>query len=370
MSKRILLFDSDTPTDPSIAAAHGAGSATVGRRRLQHRLARPGVIGDVPERAMIVFTAKVAKTKPSTKAGVAQAARIARKAPQTMVKVSKATYGAQHTFSNFTYISRNGKVPMYDQDGLEISDIEEMRELAEQWRSLNLDPAELDSRYATPDARRLILSMPKGSDPETVLQSARATARHLFEDRFDYVFALHTDEGKGKSPNPHVHLTIRAKAHDGTRLEFGPADLLYMWRVFAAELRHRAIDADATPQIARDPRYNNEHSKTYQARLNVEKNNNDPDKPRKVFKRDLRRMERGDDREYISADIVKIYADLLHDLKQSREPEYQRLAQDFGEFFNSSFNTRIDMDGPTIDRGDAQKSAVTIEQPSRKGLKL
>ena len=157
---------------------------------------------DKAARDLLLFGAKALPTKASTKAGVAQAARIARKAPQTMVKVSKATYGASHTFSNFTYISRNGEVAMFDQDGVEINDVAEMRELAEEWRALNYDPAELDSRHASPDARRLILSMPRGTDPEIVLQAVRATARQLFEDNFDYVYALHTDEGKGKSPHP------------------------------------------------------------------------------------------------------------------------------------------------------------------------
>ncbi len=326
------------------------------------RPVRPKSAKDKAAAPMVLFAAKVMRTKASTKAGVAQVARIARKAPQTMVKVSKATYGAQHTFSNFTYISRNGKLPMYDQDGVEIGDIEEMRALAEEWRALNADPADLDSRYASPDARRLILSMPKGTDPEVVLQSARAAARHLFEDNFDYVFALHTDEGKGKSPSPHVHLTIRAKGHDGTKLEFGPADLLYMRRVFAAELRHRGIDADATPQIARGPRYNNEHSKTYQARIRVEKNNNDPEKPRQVFERDVRRMEGGDDREYISADIVKLYGDLIHDLRQSRDPKFEMLARDFAAYVNESFGTGFDVGDPTI---DVRVKPATTERPQR-----
>ena len=262
---------------------------------------------DKSTRAAVMFGTKIAKAKPSVPAATAQAARLARKAPQTMVKVSKATYGAAHTFSNFTYIARNGKVPMYDQDGVEISDVDVMRALAEEWHDLNYDPAEIDSRFASPDARRLILSMPRGTDAEIVLQSARSTARHLFEDKFDYVFALHTDEGKGKSPNPHVHLTVRAHGHDGTRLEFGPQDLLYMRRVFAAELRQRGVDADATPQIARGPRLNNEHSKTYQARLNVEKNNNSTEKPRRAFARDSRRAESGEDREFMSGAIVKTY---------------------------------------------------------------
>jgi hypothetical protein len=186
----------------------------------------------------------------------------------------------------------------------------------------------------------------------------------LFEDNFDYVFALHTDEGKGKSPNPHVHLTIRAKGHDGTKLEFGPADLLYMRRLFATELRHRGIDADATPQIARGPRYNNEHSKTHQAGIRVEKNNNDPEKPWQVFERDVRRMEGCDDRAYIGADVVKLYGDLIDDLRQSRDPKFGMLARDFAAYVNESFGTAFDVGDPKVDVSVTPVTAERLRRPN------
>ena len=318
---------------------------------------------DTSARDILLFGAKAFPTKPNTNAGLAQAARIARKAPQTMVKVSKATYGASHTFSNFTYISRNGEVAMFDQDGVDINDVAEMRELAQEWRALNYDPAELDSRHASPDARRVILSMPRGTDPEIVLQAVRATARQLFEDNFDYVYALHTDEGKGKSPHPHVHLTIRAQGHDGTKLAFGPDDLLYMRRVFAAELRERGVDADATPQIARGPRSNNEHSKTYQARLNVDKNNNDPDEPRRSFERDDRRMKAGQDREYISPLIVKVYADLMRDFRSSGNVEFQAVGRDFERYVGANFGIKPVSNGETLKVADKSITASVVNQP-------
>ena len=325
---------------------------------------------DKSGRDILLFGGKALRTEPSAKAGVAQAARIARKAPQTMVKVSKATYGASHTFSNFTYISRNGEVAMFDQDGVEINDVSEMRELAEEWRALNYDPAELDSRHASPDARRLILSMPRGTDPEIVLQAVRATARQLFEDNFDYVYALHTDEGKGKSPHPHVHLTIRAQGHDGTKLAFGPDDLLYMRRVFAVELRARGVDADATPQIARGPRFNNEHSKTYQARLNVDKNNNDPEKPRRSFERDNRRMKAGQDREYISPLIVKVYADLLRDFRSSGNVELQAVGRNFERYVGATFGIMPASAAVAVEVGDKRSPAPIVDDTPPKRPKI
>ena len=92
---------------------------------------------DKTARSLILFTTKALATRPTTKAATAQLARISSKAPQAMLKVSKATYGAKHTFSNFTYISRNGKLPIWDQDGVEITDVEDMMALAQEWHELN-----------------------------------------------------------------------------------------------------------------------------------------------------------------------------------------------------------------------------------------
>ena len=317
---------------------------------------------DKTARSLILFTTKALATKPTTKAATAQLARISRKAPQAMLKVSKATYGAKHTFSNFTYISRNGKVPIYDQDGVEITDTEDMMTLAQEWHELNFNPDDLDTRAPAPDARRLILSMPKGSDPDIVLQAAAATARHLFEDRYDYIYGLHTDEGKGKSPHPHVHLTVRAKSHEGVPLAFGPDDLLYMRRVFATELRERGIDADATPQITRGARLNNEHSRTYQARLNVEKNNQDLGKAKRTFARDMRRMEKGDDRAYYSVDVVQLYTELMAELMKSPAPDHRQLGQQFGQFVSYHYNITFSTDGQALKPSDGGRATPPIER--------
>jgi len=321
---------------------------------------------DKTARNLILFASKALATKPTTKAATAQLARISRKAPQAMLKVSKATYGAKHTFSNFTYISRNGKVPIYDQDGVEITDVEDMMALAQEWHELNFNPDDLDTRAPAPDARRLILSMPKGSDPDIVLQAAAAAARALFEDKYDYIYGLHTDEGKGKSPHPHVHLTVRAKSHEGVPLAFGPDDILYMRRVFATELRERGIDADATPQIMRGAKLNNEHSKTYQARLNVEKNNQRADKPTRTFERDIKRMENGQDRAYYSADVVQLYSELMVELMKSPVPEHNRLGQQFGQFVSYSYNVTFNADGPAPKPGAGGGGAGAIERDKPK----
>ena len=178
-----------------------------------------------------------------------QFARLERRAPQVMVKVTKPTIGAAHTFQNMTYISRNCEEEIFDQDGSLVARVDELERLADDWHQQNQDAYDGERRYRGPDARRLQFSMPKGTDSVVLRNAVSATARHVFGDRYDYVYALHTDR-----PHPHVHLTIRAVSHEGQALRINKDDLLYLRRSLALELRMRGIDADATPQIARGAR--------------------------------------------------------------------------------------------------------------------
>lgn len=300
---------------------------------------------DTSTRDMVAFVTHVARQKPNGGATVrtakAQVARISRKAPQVMVKVSKGTFGAKHTLANFTYMARNGKLPLYDQDGRVITDVEEMERLAEEWRGLNFHPDDLDTRVSSPDARRLILSMPRKTDPDKVLSAARATARHLFGEKYDYVLALHTEEGQGKAEHPHVHLTVRAKSHEGEKLEFRREDLQYMRRAFAIELRQRGIDADATPQIARGPRLNNEHIKVHKARRAVEDHNSLSTGDSRRFQRDVDRLKSGADRAHFDREIIDLYAEVVRDLRASEDPQDKKLAADFDSYLASSFGKQF-----------------------------
>ena len=192
----------------------------------------------------------------------AQFARLERRAPQVMVKVTKPNFGADHTFQNMTYISRHCEEELFDQDGGLLVRDEELRALADDWHQRNHDAFDGERRYRGPDARRFQFSMPPGTDPVALRNAVSATARHVFGDRYDYVFALHTDR-----PHPHVHLTVRAVGHDGQALRINKDDLVYLRRAMALALRMRGVDADATPQIARGPRVKHETTEVHRAKL-------------------------------------------------------------------------------------------------------
>jgi hypothetical protein len=197
---------------------------------------------------------------PTTKQTAEQFARLERRAPQVMVKVTKPTFGAAHTYQNMTYISRNCEEEIFDQDGSLLVRNEELQQLADDWHQQTQDAYDGERRYRGPDARRMQFSMPAGTDPVALRNAVSATARYVFGDRYDYVFALHTDR-----PHPHVHLTVRAVSHEGKALRMNKDDLLYFRRAMALALRQRGVEADATPQIARGPRKKHDRTEVHRA---------------------------------------------------------------------------------------------------------
>ena len=169
--------------------------------------------------------------------------RMVRRAPEVMVKVTGRTRDGGHLQRHLDYVSRNGAVVLEGPDGERLMGRTDVRALGDDWRA---ELAVVPGRRDAPVSLSIILSMPAGTDPGRVHDAARSFASTLFADRHPYVFALHTDE-----PHPHVHLTVRAMGRDGERLNPRKADL-QLWRdTFAAALRDRGVEAEATPRRAR-----------------------------------------------------------------------------------------------------------------------
>lgn len=172
--------------------------------------------------------------------------RVTNKAPEVMVKVSGRQRGGGHTAAHLEYIGRHGKLEVETHDGEKLESVLELRELAKEW-----DSDENDERVQTHAKRQqltsisLVLSMPPGTDPDTVYRAARAFAQVELE-RFPYAMALHTD-----ADHPHVHLTVAARGENNERFNPRKDDLAGWRESFARELRARGVEAEATPRRAR-----------------------------------------------------------------------------------------------------------------------
>ena len=171
----------------------------------------------------------------------AKLARIVRKAPEVVVKVTGRQRGGSHVKAHLEYIGRKGDVEIETRDGEILTSKEDIAERAAEWS----DTLEWRSR-PTVSSVSLIFSMPEGTDPDKVLGAVRALAHAELSDNHDYVLALHTD-----TPRPHVHLTVQAEGLDRTRFNPRPVQLHRFRERFARELRERDVAAEATPRRAR-----------------------------------------------------------------------------------------------------------------------
>lgn len=174
----------------------------------------------------------------------ARFARVARRAPEVLVKITGRARDGAHLKAHLDYVSRNGVLPLEGPDGERLEGRGQVRDLARDWaEEFALEPGR---RGDASISLSIVLSMPAGTDVVRLHDAARAFAAATFGERFPYVFALH-DEGR----HPHVHLTVRRLGQDGERLNPRKADLQTWREGFARALRDRSIEAEATPRRTR-----------------------------------------------------------------------------------------------------------------------
>lgn len=193
---------------------------------------------------------------------IATMERTARRVPEVMVRITGRQHGGGHVLANFSYISRLGHGPgkalgLHTSEGDIICDGEEMQKLANGWQKWEMGD---DARRKGATSLSMILSMPTGTDPEKLKAAALDFARDEFANR-SWVASLHVDRD-----HPHVHLTVARRDHDGRRFHPNRDDLFRYRQRFAAKLRNRGIEANATPAKARgiDPKH--EHIAARQVR--------------------------------------------------------------------------------------------------------
>ena len=197
---------------------------------------------------------RIVKTKPQPKLSALAArqraaairerieATVVRRAPQVMVKVTGGGRGMKAIAAHFQYISKNGRLEIEDERGQTMRGKDSLHELADDWRYGGSLIEDTSSRR---EAFNIMLSMPRGTDPASVLWAAREFANAELADH-KYVMVLHDHQA-----NPHVHISVRAESRYGKRLNSRKTDL-HRWReTFAAKLRERGIEAEATRQATR-----------------------------------------------------------------------------------------------------------------------
>lgn len=106
-------------------------------------------------------------------------ATVTRRAPQVMVKVTGGGRGMGAIAAHFRYISKAGRLAFEDDRGVVREGREALHDLAEQWRYGGSLIGETSPRR---EAFNLMLSMPRGTNPQAVLQAAREFAQIELKD--------------------------------------------------------------------------------------------------------------------------------------------------------------------------------------------
>lgn len=175
----------------------------------------------------------------------------ALKHPEVMIKIprrNKFTNGLSAISNHLSYISRNGQLPLENQDGQKITGKKEIEEVIEAFRRINI-PENSHRR----EALHVVLSMPPGTDEVGLKNAAREFAKEQFSAH-QWVMVQHTD-----TKHPHVHLCVLMRDEMGQYINPRKADL-FEWRVrFAEKLREEGIQCAATARKHRGKTQKNEN---------------------------------------------------------------------------------------------------------------
>lgn len=112
-----------------------------------------------------------------------------------------------HTIKAADYIARNGDIELIDQSGNCLQGKAEYRKVLYEWKLLS----EMgDGTSKRGHARRVILSMPAGTDEEKFKRACSQWAEDML-DGYDYLLAFHLPGNDKKTTQPHCHVLLRTK---------------------------------------------------------------------------------------------------------------------------------------------------------------
>lgn len=208
-------------------------------KRTKSTMPLVGVALDTPVRA------KRNRVK-DLKAVKAKMRRVVERATEAMVKITGKVRDKAHLMAHFNYISRNSKIELENERGEIISTKERLREEHQDWAN-EFGKPRANERHTV----NIVLSMPTGTDAQAVRRAVRDFAKETFGETNQYVMALQHPGNDPKSKQPHVHLTVKTRGYDGTRLDPKKADLQEWRETFAEKMREQGYNVEATPRRSR-----------------------------------------------------------------------------------------------------------------------
>lgn len=170
----------------------------------------------------------------------AERVRIARRAPQAVLKVMKFRQGRDAVRRSLVYAIGKADWRFHVEGDVEQRGEGSVAALLDEWEQ------DFSTRKNGRDVVHIELSCPPGYDRDRVHAAARAFADAAFGANNSYALAEHRD-----TKHPHCHLLVKLKGHDGTTLNPRKADLARWRGLFAEKGREQGLDLDASPRAAR-----------------------------------------------------------------------------------------------------------------------
>lgn len=168
--------------------------------------------------------------------------RVLAKKPEVIVKITGFSKGSGGVKASIEYITRNGKVELEDSRGNNYFGKKEVDDFFDEWDNFSRKGRNKNQR----DTMKMVLSMPEGTNSESLKKAARDFVKNEFSENHEYAFALHTDD-----KHPHVHIIVKTLGFDQKRLNPRKADIQNWRENFAEKLRDNGIEAEATPRVIR-----------------------------------------------------------------------------------------------------------------------
>lgn len=153
----------------------------------------------------------------------------------------------RHTMKAADYIARHGDLEVQDQNGNLLKGKSEYRKVLYEWK---LQSEMGDGVAKRGHARRIILSMPRGTDEEKFKTACTQWAKDMLAG-YDYLVAFHLPSNDKKTGQPHCHVLLRTKNKEGKRIHLDNGELGAMREHFAACLLKEGIEANATRRWSR-----------------------------------------------------------------------------------------------------------------------
>ncbi|HDX1051040.1 TPA: relaxase/mobilization nuclease domain-containing protein [Pasteurella multocida] len=163
---------------------------------------------------------------------------------EVMIKITSKSKNLKSLKNHLDYISRNGDIPLEDEQGLTYFGKEDVRNLRDNFRDNGIKiKRKGELKREVSQTINMVFSMRSHKDvsEERLKKSVHATLKKLYPNHM-YSLAYH-----GDTDNPHCHVVLKVADGLNNRLNLNLYDLQQMRNKFAHYLCALSVEAKATP---------------------------------------------------------------------------------------------------------------------------